>query len=167
VRRWLAVFAIAFGLVLTSAPASIADFGYRDTGTDPDDADGGDTPDIRGSTRKVWEDTKGRHWFTMTLRAYEPLGELYGISVWLDTRRGPHWDVNISFVNIEGPPYCGLNWRHGGGWTAPIDQVGERATCVFRLRHLRANKRIRWRASSAASDGGPPFDRAPDRGFYS
>jgi hypothetical protein len=134
-------------------------FGYRYTGTDPNDVEPGGAVDVRGTTLKVWESPKkGGHWFRLTIRAYERFPRSYNLRVLVDARGGPRHDEKISFVNGEGPPFCGLNYRGGGGWTAPLAQIEHRVTCVFAYRKLRANKRIRWRIRGV--------DRAPNRGYY-
>jgi hypothetical protein len=163
-RRWLAVLVTSLAVVATCGAPAFA-FGYRSTGADPDDVNATGAVDIRGTTRKVWVDNKGRAWFTLTIRAYEPLGGSYGMTASLDARGGPLRDERISVSNGEGPPGCALDYHLGGGWLAPAVQSGERVTCVFEFRKMKANKLIRWRV--VAGEPGDEQDRAPDRRFYS
>jgi len=161
-----AVALLALVFVILTAPAEAAGSGYKRSGTDPDDISTSN-PDIRGTTEKVWEGGGGHRWYTLTIRAYEPLGSQWAVATYLDTSGGPHWDVNINFVNGEGGPYCALNWRAGGGDIVGSEQEGHRATCVFPLVELRTDKHIRWRVRSADEhEAARSIDRAPDAGFY-
>jgi hypothetical protein len=56
-------------VLLGSSPASYAGvFGYRDTGSDPNDVQGVRVVDVRSSTRKVWHDDQGHRWLSITIR---------------------------------------------------------------------------------------------------
>jgi hypothetical protein len=144
----------------------MADFGYRSSGSDPDDASG--IADVSWTRRVVWQGPDGRRWIRLKIRAYEPLRRVWGgFEAPVDFRAGPRRDGTISFVNIEGPPYCSLNLP-GSGWIVPARQVGRTISCTFPLRHIEPTKRIRWFVRSPHPDtfDPPDVDRAPDSGWY-
>jgi hypothetical protein len=148
-------------LLVLLAPGASGDFGYTTTGVDPDDTSG--KPDIRSTTRTVFRNEHG--WFRLSVRAYDRLGPVWGeMFAYLDARGGPRWDHRIALVNLEGPPYCSLFTRHGGGWADQAYQKRYTVKCRFRLRLLRRTKRIRWFVKSEPNED-HVIDRAPDTGW--
>jgi hypothetical protein len=88
---------ICVGLLL-SMPTALA---YRDVGHDPDDRPAvGTDPDIRSTTRRVFTDAVGHHWFRVTFSAYEQLTPPWNVSARLDTEQGPKQDY-VMFINTS------------------------------------------------------------------
>jgi hypothetical protein len=73
VRRGLLTIIAASVLVAVVPGATVlADFGYADHGTDPDDVSPtGQRVDIRATTRKVSQDGAGKRWLSITIRSYD------------------------------------------------------------------------------------------------
>ena len=163
----LAISSLFMGSIL--ADAASADIVFTDTGFDADDTSGPGVADVVFTRRTVWTNANGRRWFTVRVRASDPLGSVWnGVDVFLDYRGGPRKDARITMVNIEGPPYCGLLIFPGEGWDAPAVQVNRTILCSFRLSLLDPTKRIRWRVLSPSAGTIDPTetDRAPDSGWY-
>jgi hypothetical protein len=168
VRRVATVLVLGALFWGSISAGALAEFGYTDTGRDPDDTSGAAVADVSGTRRTVWQDPNGRRQFRVKVRAYEPLGPSWGgFQVSLDARGGPRKDARISLVNIEGPPYCSLSLPDGG-WTFSARQVDRTISCRFRLRRLNPTKRIRWfvRSPTPGTIDPPDVDRAPDSGWY-
>jgi hypothetical protein len=92
---------------------------YRDTRNDARDAIG-DPMDISSTTRTVYEKENGHRWLRIKIRAYEPLGSPFNFDLvaFIDSHGDRRWNARINFVGFQGPPYCGLLFRGGSGWTA-------------------------------------------------
>jgi hypothetical protein len=178
-RAVVAVVAAALATAALTLPATATtvvrkDQLYKDTGYDPNDVqiDEGSCcqqdPDIRSTTRKVAEGSRGRSLF-ITFRTYEPLQGYWTVRVWLDTRGGRASDAKMRLHDSGlGRVRCGVRFlaegpRRQGRLLLPTS--GDRATCRVPLRWVHPSKRIRWKLFSAAGvEGTEPGvdDYAPD-----
>jgi hypothetical protein len=156
--------------------ASASTFGYVDTGLDPDDRPIDRTsccqqdPDIRSSTRRVWEGKAGMHWLSVNFRAFEPLSGYWSVTVGLDSRGGRFVDHRMHFGDDGlGQTSCFLgSGKRLGIYHAP--RFGDRASCRVPLRWVAPSKRIRWKLFSPKGFEGTGVridEYAPDRGWYS
>ena len=172
-RGLLTIIAASVLVALVPDATVLADFGYVDHGTDPDDVSAtGQRVDIRATTRKVSQDGAGKRWLSITIRSHDPLDDgndrFWEVEASIDSYGGPVRDSRVRFTQFEGDRWC--NWTDGDrGWIAPlISQAGERVTCRIPLRFIEPRKRIRWRLTSPnAVRNSDEHDRAPDAGWYS
>lgn len=154
---------------------SASTFGYVDKGLDPDDRPIDRTsccqqdPDIRSSTRRVWEGKAGRRWLSVSFRAYEPLSGYWSVTVGLDSRGGRFVDHWMHFGDDGlGQTSCFLgSGKRLGTYHAP--RFGDRASCRVPLRWVAPSKHIRWKLFSPKGFEGTGVridEYAPDRGWY-
>ena len=167
--RRLIVGALAASLVVAflPGPAVRADFGYRDSGTDPDDVDPFEyVVDLRATTRKIWQDDHGHRWLSVTIWGHHHLGKDWEVVASIDARGGSLRESRIYFIGLGVDTRC--VWFDGDdSETFPIFRSGSRATCRIPLRLIAPTKRIRWRLRSPfPATYGNTVDLAPDVGWY-
>lgn len=155
--------------------ASASTFGYVDKGLDPDDRPIDRTsccqqdPDIRSSTRRVWEDKAGRRWLSVNFRAYEVLSGYWSVIARLDSRGGKFAEYRMTIYDDGvGQAGCYLGSRNRFG-TYRVRLQADGARCRVPLRWVAPSKHIRWKLFSPKGFEGTSVridEYAPDRGWY-
>jgi hypothetical protein len=166
-RSLLAALAATLIVAFLPGPTASAGFGYRDHGTDPDDVEPFEyVVDLRGTTRKVWQDDRGHRWLSITIWGHHRLGSTWEVLASIDGRGGPLRESRLYFIGFRNDRRC--EWFNGQeGETFSIFVDGRRATCRIPLRLIDPNKRIRWRLRSPfPATYGNTVDHAPDVGWY-
>lgn len=155
-------------MILLLAPVT-ANAVYRDTGYDPNDMgsiDGYRLPDIRSTTLRVAR-VDERRILAVIVRSY---GRWRGfhIHVRLDVRGGHRVDA-LMMLTSAADEAC-IVWLRGHRGDAVRGRFGlrgDRTVCRVPMRMLRPDKRVRWKVTAQAPDGGFDIDYAPDnRGWY-
>jgi hypothetical protein len=168
--RMVAAACLALLIVPLDAGA-VSAFGYRDKGLDPDDRKAiGYDPDVRSTTRRVWQSPNGWRFLSVKFRAYEELGVYWGVNARLDSRRGPRADYIMGLYNADnGGADCSI-WEPGRQDTTQIDgrfyQGTDYASCRVPLKVVHRDKRIRWRLVSRSGYVKDNWDIAPNGGGY-
>lgn len=150
-------------------------FGYLDKGLDPDDRPIDRTsccqqdPDIRSSTRRIWEDGAGTRWLSVDFRAFEVLSGYWSVIARLDSRGGRFADYRMTIYDDgvgQAGCYLGSHNRFGT-YRVPLQADGAR--CRVPLRWVAPSKHIRWKLFSPKGLEGTGVrirEYAPDRGWY-
>lgn len=128
-RGLLTIIAASVFVAVVPVATVLADFGYVDHGTDPDDVrPTGQRVDIRATTRKVSQDGAGKRWLSITIRSHDPLDDggnrFWEVEASIDSHGGPVRDSRVRFTQFEGDRWG--NWTDGDrGWIVPLlTQVG-------------------------------------------
>jgi hypothetical protein len=157
------VVALAAVLLGSTPAANAGMFGYRDTGSDPNDVQGVRVVDVRSTTRKVWHDDEGDRWLSITIRSYDRLGPHWSFRVVIDSAHGGRQDSKFEFTKRYAQAFC--DWFvHGSGFEGRLSIFERRVTCRIPLRYVEPTKPIRWKLIDAGRGDGEEF--APDQGWY-
>lgn len=105
-RGLLTIIAASVLVAVVPGATVLADFGYADRGTDPDDVSPtGQRVDIRATTRKVSQDGGGKRWLSITIRSYDPLDDgedrFWEVEASIDPYGGPVRDSRVRFTQFE------------------------------------------------------------------
>jgi hypothetical protein len=163
-RRFIPFFALWLSL-LVGAPSALAGAA---TGYDPADRPDVGDPDIRSTTRQIF-DRGGVRYLMVDLAAYETLSDWWRVDVALDSRGGPAADYRMSFANFDtGGTECKI-WKihhHDRAVDGRFRQSGVTASCRVEAADVRSSKPNRWYLRSPSMHASR-VDRAPDSGWYS